>query len=133
MSNVRMMKKGDEADVNVSWEDQEKINTFSKLNAKIYRLEAERNKFEKEKEDLEEVIQELELADEEEFIKYRRGDAFFNFSVSHTQELCQSALDQLLTDFETTKSQIQTISLTMDEIKSHLYARFGNSINLERE
>ena len=37
---MRMMKKGEETEVdNVTWEDQEKINTFGKLSMKLEELQ----------------------------------------------------------------------------------------------
>ncbi|CAO3614051.1 unnamed protein product [Cunninghamella echinulata] len=66
MSNIRMLNKQEEVDseVEVSWANQQQINSFSKLNSKIDNLEEQHAKIKQEKEYLDDVGLELELADE---------------------------------------------------------------------
>ncbi|KAL9027732.1 MAG: hypothetical protein Q9196_003789 [Gyalolechia fulgens] len=71
----RMLSKEDEAtvgkdDLEVRREDQDKINKFSRLHQRETLLEDELKSRAKEKEDLEEISNELELADENEKIPY---------------------------------------------------------------
>ena len=60
---------GEETDVDVSWEDQQNINSFSKLNLKLDRLEETQTETKREKEYLDDLSTELELADEDELFK----------------------------------------------------------------
>ncbi|KAL8702953.1 MAG: hypothetical protein Q9201_003882 [Fulgogasparrea decipioides] len=67
----RMLSKDDEAAVGndeteVRREDQDKINKFSRLHQRELLLEEELKGKAKHKEDLEEISNELELADEDE-------------------------------------------------------------------
>lgn len=57
-------------DVQVSWEDQTRINTFSKLNSRLSNLEDEQKILADEKEYLEDVSTEIELIDEDELVQY---------------------------------------------------------------
>ncbi|KAI0216910.1 hypothetical protein L0F63_004560, partial [Massospora cicadina] len=56
----------DEKDIQVLQEDQERINLFSKLTTKIVVLEEEYSKLKEEKDYLDELLDELELAEEDE-------------------------------------------------------------------
>ncbi|KAI8338010.1 Prefoldin subunit-domain-containing protein, partial [Chlamydoabsidia padenii] len=88
MSNIRMLNPQDEADseVEVSWADQQQINAFSKLNAKIDDFEEQHAKLKQEKEYLDDVAMELELADEDEPVRHKIGDAFVHIPVSEALE-----------------------------------------------
>lgn len=69
----RVLSKDDESqstDAEVTREDQDRINRFSSLHNRIRNLEDELAGKQKDKEDLEEVSQELELVlDEEEPVR----------------------------------------------------------------
>ncbi|KAL7803269.1 hypothetical protein V8C43DRAFT_270746, partial [Trichoderma afarasin] len=76
----RMLSKEDEAadEVEVRREDQDKINRFSRLHQRELALKEELQLKSKEKEELDDISTELELADEDEKIQYKIGDAFFH-------------------------------------------------------
>ncbi|CEG81277.1 hypothetical protein RMATCC62417_15499 [Rhizopus microsporus] len=135
MSNIRMLNEKEEADgdVEVTWIDQERINEFSKYNAKIDDLEEEYEKLKKEKEYLDDVAMELELADEDEPVRYKIGDAFVHISVSEATEKIEKDSERLDLLIEETKQNIDNIQEKMDELKKSLYAKFGNAINLEKD
>ncbi|CAO3680105.1 hypothetical protein G6F70_005844 [Rhizopus microsporus] len=135
MSNIRMLSEKEEADgdVEVTWIDQERINEFSKYNAKIDDLEEEYEKLKKEKEYLDDVAMELELADEDEPVRYKIGDAFVHISVSEATEKIEKDSERLDLLIEETKQNIDNIQEKMDELKKSLYAKFGNAINLEKD
>jgi len=54
----------------VTWEDQQRINTFSKLNTRMRNLEEKLEELKREKEALDDLAMELELADEDEPVLY---------------------------------------------------------------
>lgn len=107
-------------------------------------------KVQKDKEDLEEVSNELELADEEEKVpyamvpdllphlsiltsptRYKVGDTFYSLPVPEVQELLSAStekVEEAVTEIET---KLGTIREEMEQLKVQLYARFGKSINLE--
>ncbi|KAI8145646.1 putative GIM3-Gim complex component [Fennellomyces sp. T-0311] len=135
MSSLRMLNQQSEndADVEVSWVDQQKINEFSKLNAKIDNLEEEHEKMKQEKEYLDDVSMELELADEDEAIRHKVGDAFVHIPVSEALERVAKDSEKLDLKLEELQSEIDSVKGKMTELKAALYAKFGNSINLEKD
>ncbi|KAG0737780.1 hypothetical protein G6F57_000913 [Rhizopus arrhizus] len=135
MSNIRMLNEKEETDgdVEVSWVDQERINEFSKYNAKIDDLEEEYERLKKEKEYLEDVGMELELADEDEPVRYKIGDAFVHMNVTEATERIEKDSEKLGLQIEEVKQTIDNIQGKMNELKKSLYSKFGNAINLEKE
>ncbi|KAF9188151.1 hypothetical protein BGZ51_000710 [Haplosporangium sp. Z 767] len=131
---MRMLEKEDEeGDIQVSWQDQQNINTFSKYNAKLQDLEETYEAKKTEKEYLDDLASELELADEDEPVKYRIGEAFVSLSLEAAQERISKSQEELDKEIEDLKSQMDEAVEKMDELKKVLYTRFGNAINLEKE
>ncbi|KAK8194389.1 hypothetical protein M8818_007579 [Zalaria obscura] len=120
---------GDE--IEVRREDQDKINRFSTLHQKEKLLEEELKQKEKEKEDLEEISSELELADEEEKVPYKIGDSFVSLPVSEVQELLAGSIEKIDTEVSEVEEKLSGLRDEMQGLKTALYGRFGRSINLE--
>ncbi|KAF8852254.1 prefoldin subunit 4 [Acephala macrosclerotiorum] len=132
----RMLSKEDEAaaagdEVEVRREDQDKINKFSRLHQREIALEDELKAKHKEKEDLDDISNELELADEDDKIPYKIGDSFISLPLSEVQELLSTNTSQIEEDVAAVEEKLSTIREEMTELKVQLYARFGRSINLE--
>ena len=105
----------------------------------------------KEKEDLDEISNELELADEEDkvpyenlspvfsrrspasnrSIRYKIGDTFVSLPVSEVQELLASNAQNIEESVAEIKGTISSVREDMEQLKVQLYARFGKSINLD--
>jgi prefoldin subunit 4 len=85
----------------------------------------------KDKEDLEEVSSELELADEDELVPYRIGDAFMNLPLEDAQTMLTAASARIDTEVEALEKRLEDVREEMGKLKVALYARFGRSINLE--
>ncbi|KAF8608801.1 Prefoldin, subunit 4 [Ceratobasidium sp. AG-I] len=130
---MRMLQQDDESEENteVTWEDQQKINNFSKLNSRMNDLEDILTKQKSEKEALDDLAMELELADEDEPVEYKIGEAFFRLSLSRAQALL--AKDQESADEEISRLQgrIDECQQEMKDLKVVLYAKFGKQINLD--
>ncbi|KAI4139661.1 MAG: hypothetical protein LQ341_004134 [Variospora aurantia] len=132
----RMLSKEDEAavgndELEVRREDQDKINKFSRLHQRETLLEEDLKSRAKEMEDLEEISSELELADEDEKIPYKLGDAFIMLPLPDVQELLAKGTDKIEQSVSATEQKLSSIREEMDSLKVDLYARFGKSINLE--
>ncbi|KAL6705579.1 hypothetical protein ACN47E_006526 [Coniothyrium glycines] len=132
----RMLTKEEEAsagneDLEVRREDQEKINRFSSLHQKEEVLEDELKAKIKEKEDLAEISDELELVDEEEKVPYKVGDCFVSLPQPQVLELLEKSTETIDSEVEALKSRLEEIQEEMGELKKALYGRFGRSINLE--
>lgn len=86
----------------------------------------------KDKEDLEEVAQELELVlDEDEPVRYKVGGTFYSVPLSEAQSMLETATSEADTDIEKLEDQASVIREEMNGLKAELYARFGRGINLE--
>ncbi|KAF5249908.1 prefoldin subunit 4 [Fusarium pseudocircinatum] len=130
----RMLSKADEEaadEVEVRREDQDKINRFSRLHQREILLEEELGTKTKEKEELDDLSTELELADEDEKIQYKIGDAFFHVSVEQAQEMLEQATEKLEEESTSLEEKLSSIREEMTKLKVELYARFGKQINLE--
>ncbi|THX38273.1 hypothetical protein D6D10_05204 [Aureobasidium pullulans] len=142
-------EEGEETEVRR--EDQDKINRFSTLHQKEKLLQADLKTREvrsrlnmrvqnymvdlyivqKEKEDLEEVSSELELADEDEKVSYKIGDSFFLLSLPEVQELLAASIEKIDSDVTAVEEKLSELREEMQQLKTALYGRFGRSINLE--
>ena len=85
----------------------------------------------KEKEDLEEISTELELADEDELVPYKIGDSFISVPLPEAQSLLEESSKEIEEDVSKLEETLTEIREEMKELKAQLYARFGRSINLE--
>ncbi|EAL90855.1 hypothetical protein KXW98_006234 [Aspergillus fumigatus] len=136
MMSHRMLSKEDEATVGgeeneVRREDQEKINRFSRLHQRASVLEEQLKAKQKDKEDLEEISTELELADEDELVPYKIGDAFFQLPLADAQSLLASSTEQIDLEVSRLEETLGDVREELQQLKVTLYARFGRSINLE--
>lgn len=138
MMATRMLSKEDEPAIStggeeneVRREDQEKINRFSSLHQREIVLEGLLKGKQKDKEDLEEVTTELELADEEELVPYKVGDSFFYLPLSEAQSHLSSSTEAIDSEVSKLEENMSEIRDELQKLKVGLYARFGRSINLE--
>ncbi|KAL2048071.1 hypothetical protein ABVK25_011056 [Lepraria finkii] len=132
----RMLSREDEAaigkdELEVRREDQDKINKFSRLHQREMTLEDELKVKAKDKEDLEELSNELELADEDDKVPYKIGDTFISLALPEVQEMLASSTEKIEESVSTIEGKLNTVREEMEELKVDLYARFGKSINLE--
>ncbi|PKS07007.1 hypothetical protein jhhlp_005604 [Lomentospora prolificans] len=135
MMQRRMLAKEDEQtvdEVEVRREDQDKINKFSRLSSREQVLEEELKGKAKEKEELDDVSTELELADEDDTVPYKIGDAFFHVKLEQAQEMLENATKKIDEDVSKLEDELSSIRDQMTQLKVELYARFGKSINLEK-
>ncbi|KAL4940379.1 hypothetical protein BDV06DRAFT_196812 [Aspergillus oleicola] len=137
MMSTRMLSKEDEAtigsseDTEVRREDQEKINRFSRLHQRETVLQENLKTKQKDKEDLEEISTELELADEDELVPYKIGDSFVHLPLEEAQGMLASSTEQIDSEVSKLEDTLGELRDEMQQLKVALYARFGRSINLE--
>lgn len=72
-------------DVHITYEDQQRINTFAKFIAKIKDLNEDLTAKKNELKTLEEACEEIELFDEDEQIPYLIGEVFISHNLPKTQ------------------------------------------------
>ncbi|KAF2843563.1 MFS general substrate transporter [Patellaria atrata CBS 101060] len=126
----RMLSKEDEAatggeEVVVRREDQDRINKFSRLHQRELALEEEVKAKQKDKEDLEEVSNELELVDEDEKVPYKIGDCFVHLPQAEVMTLLSDSTERIEKDVSSAEEKLSKVRDEMQELKVALYARFG--------
>ena len=103
----------------------------------------------KEKEDLDDISNELELADEDEKIpyatfhiiiawgfiliedRYKIGDGFVHLPLEEVQEMLTTSTSKIEEEVAALEEKLSEIREEQTALKVDLYARFGRSINLE--
>lgn len=116
-----------DADVEVNWEDQQRINTFSKTNTRFQNLQEELEVAKKEKEALEDITTELELADEDQPVLYRVGEAFVHLPLDQAQKRLAADAEVVEAEVARLQDALDMCQSTMKELKLQLYAKFGTS------
>jgi len=82
---------------------------------------------------VDDALTELDLCDDDEKVKMRFGDCFFSLSVDESKELCEENLKDLKKDINLLGDGLEESKKRMGKLKATLYAKFGNSINLEED
>ncbi|KAJ3512939.1 hypothetical protein NLJ89_g3236 [Agrocybe chaxingu] len=130
---MRMLEQEEENDdsTEVSWEDQQRINTFSKLNNRIRVIQEKLGELKQEKEALDDLSTELELAEEDQTVLYKVGDTFLH--MPHSRALKRLEKDQASVDARVAElaAQADDCESQMKQLKVVLYAKFGKAINLD--
>jgi len=133
MSSLRILSQEEEneSSTEVTWDDQQRINTFSKLNSRVRNLEEKLRELKQEKEALDDLSNELELGDEDELVLYKIGESFLH--IPHNRALKRlerdkSSLDSHISDLS---DRIGGCEQEMQKLKTVLYAKFGSAINLD--
>nr|XP_021486930.1 prefoldin subunit 4 isoform X2 [Meriones unguiculatus] len=124
------MKKAAAEDVNVTFEDQQKINKFARNTSRITELKEEIEV----KKNLEDACDDIMLADDDcLMIPYQIGDVFISHSQEETQEMLEEAKKTLQEEIDALESRVASIQRVLADLKVQLYAKFGSNINLEAD
>mmetsp|Transcript_3802 Transcript_3802/g.6514 ORF Transcript_3802/g.6514 Transcript_3802/m.6514 type:complete len:120 (+) Transcript_3802:157-516(+) len=116
----------------VTWDDQQAINSFGKLNNRLHELRAELNAKKKLEEDYEDASNELMISDEEE-VRYVLGECFAHLSNEDAETRVNQDLEEIQASTQTLKAEEQQILTEQGKLKKVLYAKFKDNINLEEE
>nr|XP_013806856.1 PREDICTED: prefoldin subunit 4 [Apteryx mantelli mantelli] len=122
-------------DVNVTFEDQQKINKFARNTSRITELKEEIDVKKKQLQNLEDACDDIMMLDDDDslLIPYQIGDVFISHSQEETQEMLEEAKKSLQEEIEALESRVESIQRVLSDLKVQLYAKFGNNINLEAE
>ncbi|SPP76921.1 probable prefoldin subunit 4 [Drosophila guanche] len=120
-------------DVHISFEDQLRINRFAKHNARLDDLKVELDVKKNELKCVEEALDEIELFDEDEDIPFLVGEVFLSHKLGKTQELLAETKDMVIKEIANIEAKAKAIKVEMDDLKAHLYQRFGSNISLEND
>ncbi|XP_075978539.1 prefoldin subunit 4 [Anticarsia gemmatalis] len=122
-----------DSDVHISFEDQQKINIFARLNAKVDDYKEELKVKQNDMKNLEEAVEELSLADDSDKIPYLIGEVFICQGLEDTLSSLEGAKTKKQNEIKDLESKCEELKAQMGELKAHLYGKFGSHINLENE
>lgn len=125
-----ILEREEENDAEVRRVDQENINKFGRLNARLHEVRGERDGLKKKLERIDDASTELMMGSGDK-VMLLLGDAFFEATEEEATEHCEAEVEKhqaAIDDLETEESDILE---QQSELKTTLYARFGKSINLE--
>ncbi|KAH9699176.1 hypothetical protein WN944_027342 [Citrus x changshan-huyou] len=125
-------EQAEKSDTVVTWEDQQNINKFSKLNNRFHELEDE-IKFAKETNDnLEDAGNELILTDED-IVRFQIGEVFAHVPREEVEIRIEEMKEVNSKTLEKLEKEKETVLAQMNELKKILYGKFRDSINLEED
>ncbi|CAM8925921.1 unnamed protein product [Rhodiola kirilowii] len=128
-----MQQQGVEgSDTEVTWEDQQNINKFGRLNNRFHDLEDEIKLAKEVNESLEDAGNELILADEE-VIRFQIGEVFVHLSNDEVETRIEKMKEETSKNLEKLEEEKESIISQMAELKKILYGKFKDSINLEED
>ncbi|XP_072947394.1 probable prefoldin subunit 4 [Epargyreus clarus] len=122
-----------DSDVHISYEDQQKINKFARLNAKVDDIKDELKVKQNDMKNLEEAVEELGLADDTEKIPYLVGEVFICQTLEDTLKSLEDTKTKKENEISELEGKCDELKVEMGELKAHLYGKFGSHINLENE
>ncbi|XP_023248820.1 prefoldin subunit 4 [Seriola lalandi dorsalis] len=121
-------------DVNVTFEDQQKINKFARNTSRMTELKSEIDAKKKSLQDLQDASDDLMMLDDDALlIPYQIGDVFISHTQEETQEMLEAAKEALEQEVKGLEAQVSAIQQVLGDLKVQLYAKFGNNINLEAD
>ncbi|CAL1532761.1 unnamed protein product [Lymnaea stagnalis] len=124
--------KDSQSDVQVTFEDQEKINRFARTNARLMDFKEELAAKEKELENLTDAEEELVLAEaDSSTVPYQIGEVLVEMSLEEAQASLEKAKELCLEEIAALKVKAEAHKETLNNLKTLLYAKFGTSINLD--
>lgn len=141
----------------MTWADQEKINQFSRLNTRQTEAQSQLEARREEKEQVDEVYEELEMlelnegVDEEDLdedddggvdaknslgatqggrtLPFKIGDAFVYVTLERGIKLLDDERERLRGEIGEWDKQVGECESGMKALKVHLYAKFGSNIS----
>lgn len=127
------------SEIAVTYEDQQKINRFARLNARkeeiLEELKVKKTDLQNMEDALNEVSNaELTADDPDEGVKIMEGELFVRFGFEGATKWIEEKKATLEAEIEQSNEQVEKIKEEMNQLKIALYAKFGkDNINLESE
>ncbi|KAJ3687206.1 hypothetical protein LUZ61_016370 [Rhynchospora tenuis] len=126
------MQQGDGTEAQVTWEDQQNINKFGRLNNRSHELDDEIKLAKEANESLEDAGNELILSDED-VVRFQIGEVFTHMPKDEVEDRLESMKEEAAKKLERLKEEKESILAQMDELKKILYGKFKDAINLEED
>jgi prefoldin subunit 4 len=121
----------DDDDVHIRYEDQSKINKFAIHNTKLHDYQDDLVEKKKELTNLNDAIEELIIFDDSEMVPFQYGEVFTHLTVEDANKELERAKQVLENEIKALEEKVNATKKLLAELKTQLYAKFGNKINLE--
>ncbi|CAO1400761.1 unnamed protein product [Diamesa serratosioi] len=124
-----------DADVQITFDDQSKINKFANYVAKLEDLKEELKIKKTELQNIEEAVEEMELMEDDGTkIQFLMGEVFVYNNLEKTQELLLESKHNKEEEIKDIENRAKEIGDIMTVLKTALYAKFGmKNIYLEND
>nr|GEU63389.1 protein SYM-1 like [Tanacetum cinerariifolium] len=127
-----MQQSGSGSETEVTWEDQQNINKFGRLNNRYHEVEDEIKIAKEANENFEDASNELILTDEE-VVRFQIGEVFAHVPKDEVETRIEQMQETTAKHLEKLMEEKESILAQMAELKKLLYAKFKESINLEED
>jgi prefoldin subunit 4 len=121
-------------DIDLLWADQQNINRFGKLNLRAEEIKSSLAKLKEDVANLEDASTEAELLEAEgddQLTFVSVGEAFAKVTPEVAVQVIEKKLSAARKEMEEFNGEHEKILAEMKQLKATLYAKFGDSINLE--
>lgn len=115
----------------MTWEDQQHINEFSRLNLALSKLDDELKTKKNDAANLEDASTDIESLLDDDACKVRIGEVFMDVSNEEAEEFVTEQQAQSKAKLADLQTQREVLIKKMDTLKALLSAKFKNQINLE--
>ncbi|KAG9452546.1 hypothetical protein H6P81_005450 [Aristolochia fimbriata] len=126
------MQQGSGSETEVTWEDQQNINKFGRLNNRFHELEDEIKVAKETNDNLEDASNELILSDED-VVRFQIGEVFTHMPREDVEERLEKMKEDTSKLLEKLEEEKESVLAQMAELKKILYGKFKDSINLEED
>ena len=127
-----MLTREEEVDTEVTPHDQNNINEFGRLNARLHEVKGEHEGYKKRLEKLDDACTELMMGGGDD-VHLLLGDAFIVATEDDATKYCEEQVEDLQVVVDGLEEEQGEIKGRQKELKVALYGRFGSSINLEED
>mmetsp|Transcript_9958 Transcript_9958/g.12939 ORF Transcript_9958/g.12939 Transcript_9958/m.12939 type:complete len:133 (+) Transcript_9958:106-504(+) len=126
-----MLTREQESDAEVRAVDQQMINTFGRLNARLSEVRGEKDGIVKHLEVMDDASTELMMATGTSKVLLQLGDCFMEVPEDEATEHTEEETEKLQARVDSLSVEESNILKEQAKLKVVLYGRFGKSINLE--
>ncbi|XP_042055780.1 probable prefoldin subunit 4 isoform X2 [Salvia splendens] len=128
-----MQQAGSSAsETEVTWEDQQNINKFGRLNNRLHEVEDEIKIAKETNESLEDAGNELILTDEE-IVRFQIGEVFAHVPKEEVESRIEEMTEKTSNNLVKLEEEKESIIAQMAVLKKILYGKFKDYINLEED
>merc|ERR1711953_1235088 len=128
-----MAKAEQDKEIHILQEDQQKINQFARLNNRLEEYKDDIKAKKNEIQTLEDASTDLMMLPAEEPVLYQLGEVFVEMTQDEVQETMEAKKEKISEEVTQLEGKVDEIKGQMSDLKTHLYAKFGNAINLEAD